>query len=82
MTARPTRTPDPEERRKLFRRMEWVFVWAPPLLIAFIGGSAAALVAWLVPIAGFGFWTRWLIVFVVVTAVPLLVFVVRERMRR
>ena len=58
MTARHPGRPDPEERRKLFRRMEWVFVWAPPLLIALIGGSAAALVAWLIPIDGFGFWTR------------------------
>lgn len=82
MTARPTRAPDPEERRKLFRRMEWVFVWAPPLLIILIAGSAGALVAWLVPIEGFGFWARWLFVFLVVIGAPLLVYVVRERLRR
>lgn len=82
MTRRSGRTPDPEEQRKLFRRMHWTFVWAPPLLIIFVGGSTAALVAWLVPLAGTAFWERWLMAFMLITGVPALVYVVRERFRR
>ena len=74
--------PDPEEQRKLFRRMEWVFVWAPPLLILMIAGSAAALLAWLVPLAGLGFWTKWLLGVLLIAGVPLLAYVLRAWLRR
>lgn len=81
MTA-AARVPDPEERRKLFRRMEWVYVWAPPLLILLVGGSAGALVAWALPVYGIGFWTRWLIAFVVIVGLPLIAWLVHDRLRR
>lgn len=76
------RRPDPEEQRKLFRRMEWVFVWAPPLLIVAIAASAAALLAWLVPLGGLGFWTKWAIAAALMIALPLLAYLVREWLRR
>jgi hypothetical protein len=76
------RLPDPEERRKLFRRMEWVFVYAPPLLIVLVGGSAATLVSWFLPVWGLGFWTRWLIAFVLIIGLPLIAYLIRGWIQR
>ena len=53
------RTPPDEERRKLFRRMEWVFVWAPPLIAAFIGIFGGAFLAWFFRVHGTTFAQRW-----------------------
>ena len=75
MTA--ARRPDPDEQRKLFRRMEWVFVWAPPLLILLLSGSAAALLAWLIPLAGLGFWAKWFLGVLNMAGVPLLAYALR-----
>jgi ABC-type uncharacterized transport system permease subunit len=56
----PARRPPPaEERRRLFRRMEWVFVWLPPLLAVFIGVFGAAFLAWFFRIHGTTFAQRW-----------------------
>jgi hypothetical protein len=52
LMAAPRREPD-EERRRLFRRMEWVFVYAPPLLAVFIAGLRRdAFLAFFVPDPG------------------------------
>jgi hypothetical protein len=48
------------ERQKLFRRMEWVFVYAPPLLALMVGTAGGAFLAWFVRIEGTSFATRWL----------------------
>lgn len=71
------RVPEPEERRRLFRHMEWVFVYAPPLLILLVGGSTAALVAWALPLWGLAFWTRWLIAFALIVGIPVLAYAIR-----
>jgi len=62
--------------------MEWVFVYAPPLLILLVGGSAAALIAWLLPVWGLGFWTRWLIVFALLVGGTFIAHQVHERFTR
>lgn len=49
-----------EERRRLFRRMEWVFVWGPPLLAVFVGVFGGAFLAWLLRIGGTTFAQRWI----------------------
>lgn len=57
--SRRHRVPD-EERRKLFRRMEWVFVYAPPILAAFIGVFGGYFLAWFFRIEGTTFAQRWI----------------------
>jgi hypothetical protein len=61
-----------EERRRLFRRMEWVFVFGPPLAAVFIAGFGAAFVAWLIHIPGTTFWGRWAILVALILGLPLL----------
>ncbi len=60
MARRPPTSAD-EDRRRIFRRMEWVFVYAPPLLALFVTIFGATFLAWLVAIPGTGFWQRWLV---------------------
>ncbi|HEV2131948.1 MAG TPA: hypothetical protein VGR27_12625 [Longimicrobiaceae bacterium] len=55
-----------EERRRVFRRMEWVFVYAPPLLALFFTVFGATFLAWLVAIPGTGFWQRWLVLVAII----------------
>lgn len=55
----PRRVSD-HERRKLFSRMEWIFVWAPPLLAVFVGVFGGAFVAWLLRIDGTTYMQRWI----------------------
>jgi hypothetical protein len=50
--------------------MEWLFVFAPPLLAAFIAGFGALFVAWLVPVPGTSFWGRWAVVVAIVLGIP------------
>jgi polyferredoxin len=71
-----------EERRRIFRRMEWAFVWAPPLIALVFGLSGSAVLAFLVPIPGVGFYARWAIFVVLVLVVPTLGYLVWERVRR
>jgi hypothetical protein len=66
----PTRRDD-EERRRLFRRMEWFFVFGPPLLALFIAVFGAWFIAWLIAVPGTTFWGRWLIVFLILVGIPL-----------
>ena len=59
-----------EERRRLFRRMEWVFVYLPPVLALFVAAFGAAFLAWIVPIDGTTFWGRWLLGLLLLAGVP------------
>jgi hypothetical protein len=61
-----------EERRRLFRRMEWLFVFGPPIAALFIAVFGALFIAWLLPLGGTTFWGRWLIVFLILIGIPLL----------
>jgi membrane associated rhomboid family serine protease len=79
--AAPRRESD-EERRRLFRRMEWVFVYAPPLLAAFIAAFGAAFLAFFIPVPGTGFWGRWAAAVGLILGVPLIAYVVREWWRK
>jgi hypothetical protein len=65
------------DRRRLFRRMEWVFVYGPPLLALFIAVFGGAFLAWLVPLAGTTFWQRWVGVVLIVLGIPALIYLVR-----
>jgi hypothetical protein len=71
-----------EERRRLFRRMEWVFVYAPPLLAAFIGVFGAAFLAWAVYLPGTTFWGRWAIGVLLILVLPGLVYYLLDRKNR
>ena len=73
--ARPL--PPDEARRRLFRRMEWVYVWAPPLLVLLVGASGSLLLAWLVPIAGLGLLEKWLIGMAVIVGLPVAAYLLR-----
>lgn len=70
MARPPTRRED-EERRRLFRQMEWVFVYGPPLLAVFFAVFGAAFLAWLVPLPGTEFWHRWLALVLILLGIPL-----------
>jgi hypothetical protein len=63
-------SPD-EERRRLFRRMEWVFVWGPPLLALFFAIFGALFIAWLVEIPGTSLWGRWAILMLILLGIPI-----------
>ena len=75
------RAPD-EERRRLFRRMEWVFVYGPPLLLFFVGASSSLLLAWLVPVPGLQFRAKWLIGMLLIVGLPVVAYVIRSRWTR
>ena len=76
--SRPANEPPPDEaRRRLFRRMEWVYVWAPPLLILMVGASGSLLLAWLVPVAGLGLLEKWLIGMAIIVGLPLAGYLLR-----
>ncbi|HUE96759.1 MAG TPA: hypothetical protein VMN39_08870 [Longimicrobiaceae bacterium] len=78
-----SQAPDPDqERKKLFRRMEWAFVYAPPLLAAFVGIFGGIFLAYFVPVPGTTFWGRWALAMLVILVLPTLAYVVRERLRR
>jgi hypothetical protein len=66
-----------EERRRLFRRMEWVFVYAPPILAVFIAVFGAAFLAMFVPVPQTNFWGRWAAGVGLILGVPLIAYVVR-----
>jgi hypothetical protein len=77
-----SRPPDPgEERRRIFRRMEYVFVYAPPLLALFFGLSGAAFLAFIAPIPGTSYWGRWAIFVGVLLVLPTLAYLVWHRFR-
>lgn len=55
------RRPD-EQRRRLFRQMELLFVVLPPLIAVAVAAAAGALLAWLFPVGGTTFGRRWAVV--------------------
>jgi hypothetical protein len=57
--------------------MEWVYVWAPPLLILMVGASGSLLLAWLVPVAGLGLMEKWLIGMAIIVGLPLAGYLLR-----
>jgi hypothetical protein len=61
-----------DERRRLFRRMEWTFVYGPPLVALFIAVFGAMFVAWLVDVPGTTFRGRWLVIVLILLGLPLL----------
>jgi cobalamin biosynthesis protein CobD/CbiB len=75
-------TPQPpdDERRRLFRRMEWTFVYGPPLIALFIAVFGAMFIAWLVAIPGTTFWLRWIVLVLVLLGIPI-AWQVIQRMR-
>lgn len=74
---------DPEkERRKLFRRMEWVFVYAPPLLAIFIAVFGGLFLAFFVPLDGTTLMGRWALAVLVILVLPALAYWVKERLRK
>lgn len=75
------RDPD-EERRKLFRRMERVFVIAPPILAILVGVIGSGLLALFVPIPSIGFWGRWLLGVLIILVFPAIIFILRDALRK
>ena len=76
-----SRRGDPEqERRKLFRRMEWVFVYAPPLLAIFMAVFGGLFLAFVVPLEGTTFLGRWALAVLVTLVLPTLAYLVKERL--
>lgn len=71
-----------EERRKLFRRMEHVFVVAPPILALLVGIIGSALLALFVPIPSIGFWGRWVLGILIILVFPAIIFIVRDALRK
>jgi membrane-anchored protein YejM (alkaline phosphatase superfamily) len=71
-------SPD-EERRKVFRQISWAFVYAPPILAAFIGVFGAAFLAFFVPVPNTNFWGRWALGVVVILVLPALAYWLKER---
>jgi hypothetical protein len=71
-----------EERRKIFRRMTWVYVYLPPLLAIFIAMIGSTIVAFLVPIEGTTFWGRWALGMLVILVLPAIVFATKTYLKR
>jgi hypothetical protein len=67
-----------EERRKLFRRMEWIYVYAPPLLAILVAAAGGLLLATFVRVPGTTFWGRWGMAVGLVLGVPVLVYAVKQ----
>jgi hypothetical protein len=71
-----------EDRRRILRRMEWTFVWLPPLLLVVVTAAGSALIAWMAPVAGTTFLGRWAFVAALVLAVPVLGMLIRRLFRK
>lgn len=67
------------QRRQLFRRMEWVFIYAPPLLALFVSVFGSLFLAWAVAIPGTTFWGRWALGMLVILVLPALVYWLHSR---
>jgi hypothetical protein len=66
------------ERRKIFRRIEWVFVYAPPILAVVFACFGAAFLAFFIPLPGTTFWGRWAIAILVILVIPAVVYFLRS----
>ncbi|MEX2583086.1 MAG: hypothetical protein WD766_07420 [Gemmatimonadota bacterium] len=71
-----------DERQKLFRKMEWVFVYGPPLMAVFIGVFGSLFLAAVVPLEGTTFLGRWLLAVLVTLVLPAVVYVVRYYLKK
>jgi hypothetical protein len=71
-----------EDRRRILRRMEWTFVWLPPLLLVLVTAAGSALIAWMAPVAGTTILGRWAFVAALVLAVPVLGMLIRRLYRK
>ena len=71
-----------EARRRIFRRMEWVYVYAPPFLAVCVAAAGSALLAFVVPVPDTTFRGRWALAMVVVLVIPALVHFLRSRIGR
>jgi len=60
-----------EERKQLFRRMEWYYVWLPPLLLVVFAVLGGLLLAWIVPVRGVDLWLRWAVITALLVLIPL-----------
>lgn len=75
--ADPRKDPD-ERRRELFRRMEWLFVYGPPIGIAFITIFGSLFLATVVPLRGTNFWGRLALAAFAILGIPALAYLVRS----
>jgi hypothetical protein len=76
--------PDPSsdrDRRRLFRRMELLYVWGPIGALVLVAAGGGAIVAWLLPLP-WPFLTRWLAVVGLVLLVALVGWFVQRPARR
>lgn len=67
-----------EQRRKLFKQLDWLLVIAPPILALVVGCVGAFLVAAVVPIPNTSFWGRWALGVLVILGLPTLAFVIKS----
>jgi hypothetical protein len=67
-----------ESRRALFRRMERVFVYGPPIALVAITLVASLVLALLVPLDGTTYWQRFGLAFLVIFVAPLVAYLVRS----
>jgi hypothetical protein len=74
--------PHREERRRLFQRMEWVFVWAPPIVAVLLAAFGAVAIAWLVNVPGTTLFQRWLVITLLILGIPLILLILRRFVRR
>lgn len=74
--------PHDEERRKIFSRMEWVYVYTPPILAIVVGVAGSALLAYLIPLGTMTFWGRWALGVLIILVFPSVIYVVKSYLER
>lgn len=81
MARGPVRSPD-EERRRLFKHLEWLFVIAPPLIAVAVAVGTGAFLAWFFRVEGTTFYGRWAAASALLILGPLLAYGVRALWER
>lgn len=76
-----SRGQDPD-RRRVFRRMEWLYVWGPPAAAVLTAAGASAILAAFVPLEGITFWGRWGLGMLILLVAPVVVYIARELLNR
>jgi hypothetical protein len=71
-----------EERKRVFRQMEWYYVWLPPLLLVLFAVLGGLLLAWIVPMRGVELRLRWAVITLLLVLIPLVGRSVRRIGRR
>jgi hypothetical protein len=69
------------ERRRVFRQIERVFVYGPPIFALFVAVFGSLFLAFFVPIPGTAFWGRWFIFVLVLLVFPTIVYLVKDRLQ-